>query len=287
MKENSNMNNILLKSFGMAFILTLAALGAHAQDDTRSNGIVESAKITTSPEFRTFIEHYVAAINAKNVRSLKESIHSKSVELMDKDSGVSNDCFGIRFKNPSWSAIGANYTVLITPVPADKPLPFAQFVTYPVRPTHLMHLEWHDPINTMKGFQIEEFLVMEGGNWRVVLTTRPSKNLHVQGTAPAGTNTGTIIGKAVDAEAKGVEDVVVSVYSANAAKAIAMADTKPDGSFSIPGVAAGQGYVVKAVKKKSFLGVRGEKPDVTVKGGKTTDLGDIQLKVPSPAKKSK
>jgi hypothetical protein len=42
---------------------------------------------------------------------------------------------------------------------------------------------------------------------------------------------------------------------------------------------------VKAVKKKSFLGVRGEKQDIVVQADKTTYIGNIQLKIQT--KKSK
>jgi hypothetical protein len=37
---------------------------------------------------------------------------------------------------------------------------------------------------------------------------------------------------------------------------------------------------VKAVKRKSFLGVRAEQKDVAVEAGEATDVGNLELKVP-------
>jgi hypothetical protein len=103
--------------------------------------------------------------------------------------------------------------------------------------------------------------------------------------ANAAVDTGAIAGKVVDAEGKGVEDVAVSVYRPDIAKPIATVDTKADGRFVIRDVPAGKGFLVKAVKKKSFLGVRGEKQDIVVQADKTTYIGNIQLKIQT--KKSK
>jgi hypothetical protein len=93
---------------------------------------------------------------------------------------------------------------------------------------------------------------------------------------------GAISGTVVDAQSKGVENVVVSVYRAgDDKKPLATATTTPEGKFKIDSVPAGNKLVVKAKKRNSLLGVCGEKQDVSVHGGKTTDVGNIELKVPT------
>ena len=89
---------------------------------------------------------------------------------------------------------------------------------------------------------------------------------------------------AIDAEHKGVEDVTISIYRAGEAKPLAEVTTDANGKFTLANVPAGSDFVLKAVKKKSLLGVHGEKQHVSVQAGKTTDVGNIQLKIPSKSK---
>jgi hypothetical protein len=103
--------------------------------------------------------------------------------------------------------------------------------------------------------------------------------------ANAAADTGAIAGKTVDAEGKGVEGVAVSIYRPDTTKPLFSATTRADGRFAIDNVPAEKGFLVRAVVKKSILGVRGEKRDVAVQAGQTTDVGNIQLKIPT--KKSK
>ena len=97
-------------------------------------------------------------------------------------------------------------------------------------------------------------------------------------TDPAG----SVVGTVVDADKKGVEQVDVSIYTAADMKtAIATTETAADGTFTLKDVPAGKAYVVKAVKRKSRLGLRAEQKDVTVDTGKSTDVGGLELKVPA------
>jgi hypothetical protein len=96
---------------------------------------------------------------------------------------------------------------------------------------------------------------------------------------------GTIMGVAVDVEGKGVEEVAVSVaLSKDEARPIGTATTDAQGRFSIDKVPSGENLVVKAVKKNSLLGVCGEKRQVSIEPGKTTDIGNIELKIPAKPK---
>ncbi len=104
--------------------------------------------------------------------------------------------------------------------------------------------------------------------------------------AMAADATGTISGIVVDAEKKGVEAIDISIYHVDQPKNIvATAVTSNDGKFTLKDVPAGKDYVVKAVKRKSILGIRAEKTQVVVKAGKTTDIGNLELKIPTKKKK--
>jgi hypothetical protein len=92
---------------------------------------------------------------------------------------------------------------------------------------------------------------------------------------------GTVTGTVVDAEKKGVEAVDVSIYHANDLKtAVATTVTADDGTFTLKKVPAWTDYVVKAIKKKSVIGVRAEEERVAVEAGRTVNLGKLELKVP-------
>jgi carboxypeptidase family protein len=95
---------------------------------------------------------------------------------------------------------------------------------------------------------------------------------------PAGSVAGTV----VDADKKGVEQVEVSIYAAADTKtAIATTETAADGTFTLKDVPPGKDYVVKAVKRKSRLGLRAEQKDVAVEPGKSSDVGTLELKIPA------
>ena len=92
---------------------------------------------------------------------------------------------------------------------------------------------------------------------------------------------GSIVGVAVNADGKGVEDVAVSVYrEEDAAEAVATATTEANGKFTFEKVPAGDDFVVRAALKKSLFGICGQKEHVVVQAGRTRNVGKIELKVP-------
>jgi hypothetical protein len=100
--------------------------------------------------------------------------------------------------------------------------------------------------------------------------------------AAAAESTGSVVGVVVDADKKGVAAVDVTIYAAaDTKKALATTETAKDGTFTLKDIPQGKGYVVKAVKRKSVLGVRADQKDVDVDAGKATDVGNLELKVPT------
>lgn len=96
---------------------------------------------------------------------------------------------------------------------------------------------------------------------------------------------GVVTGIAVDADGEGVEEVIVTVYRENGeAEAIGTSTTEANGRFTMENVPAGNELVLKAVKKKSLFGVRGIKEHVLVQADKTTDVGKVELKIPTHPK---
>lgn len=103
--------------------------------------------------------------------------------------------------------------------------------------------------------------------------------------ALAAEQVGAIKGMAVDAQKKGVEEVDVSIYRNGSPQTpLGTTVTAKDGTFLLKSVPVGKDYVVRAVKRKSFLGVRGEKRGIEINAGKTEDIGEVQLKVPTKRK---
>ena len=77
----------------------------------------------------------------------------------------------------------------------------------------------------------------------------------------------------------------MNVYRDESSSApIGSVTTEANGTFTIEKLPAGDKFVVKAAKNKSILGVCGQKADVVVQAGKKTDVGNVELKVPTKAK---
>jgi hypothetical protein len=92
--------------------------------------------------------------------------------------------------------------------------------------------------------------------------------------------TGSVSGKVVDAAGRGNESVKVTVQDGD--KVLGTGYTDSDGKFSISDVPAGRGYTILAVRALRGLTMSGQKPDVAVKAGKTSDVGNIEINVGSP-----
>jgi hypothetical protein len=95
------------------------------------------------------------------------------------------------------------------------------------------------------------------------------------GTAPSG----SMHGKAVDADGIGVEGVDISVYGTDTDHPIATAVTGADGSFSISNVTPGDSLSVKAFHKGHPFDQNAEKTGVAVAADHPTDVGSLELKI--------
>lgn len=99
-------------------------------------------------------------------------------------------------------------------------------------------------------------------------------------TAVSEESTGEVAGIIVDADGKGVENTVVTIAPSRSAAAMTTTTSSPDGRFLLRQVPTGKNLYLKAAKPKSRLGVRAERDDIAVEAGKTTQVGNLQLKIP-------
>ena len=136
--------------------LLLAACDRPEQSAARTS--VESANAPTSED--AFAKAFVSAVNARDASKLKALMHSKCrAAITDANRGF----FDEMLQGDLDLEIPADYSLTVTPIAPDDPLPFAQMVTYPARPTHTVQIGYEKSDN--KGVTIIRWVVVEESGW--------------------------------------------------------------------------------------------------------------------------
>ena len=100
---------------------------------------VDRARPQDDDQARAFVASVVEALNGKSAERRRALLHPKSLPCAI----IGPDSFYTwmvtrQFKDP----VPADYKWKITPVPPDQPLMFADKFDYPVRPTHILQLDF-------------------------------------------------------------------------------------------------------------------------------------------------
>ncbi|MDP3768222.1 MAG: hypothetical protein Q8S13_09415, partial [Dehalococcoidia bacterium] len=108
-----------------------------------------------------FVKDLVTAINSKSPDRRKALLHPTSLSCTSGEAGAFHDQIVTR---QARRPVPADYKWKITPIPADQPLMFADQFDYPIRPTHLLQLDFQtEPRrSTTMIFQ----LVHDANQWR-------------------------------------------------------------------------------------------------------------------------
>lgn len=110
--------------FVCALLLVATSGYVRAQEEAQASG---------------FVSDLVAAINSKNPERRKTLLHPKSLACVSAESGSAYRWMETR---QAAYAIPAGYKWKITPLSPDRPAPFADRFDYPIRPTHLLEIDF-------------------------------------------------------------------------------------------------------------------------------------------------
>ena len=119
---------------------------------------LESANAPTSED--AFVKAFVSAINAKDASKLKSLMHSKCRAAV---TDANREFFDEMLKGDLDLEIPADYSITVTPIAPDDPLPFTQMVTYPARPTHTVQIDYEE--SDTKGVTLIRWVVVEESGW--------------------------------------------------------------------------------------------------------------------------
>ena len=128
-----------------------------------------------------FVRNFVAAVNSKSVETRAALVQPKSRACA---TGAPGSFFYETATRQGRVRIAPRYTWKLTRVKPRDPLMFSDRFDYPVRPTHLLHLDFETGPNRSKTIVVQ--LVNSGGAWHEVVPCPRPETIAAAGAA-AGT----------------------------------------------------------------------------------------------------
>lgn len=86
-----------------------------------------------------FVTKLVRAINSKSLEHRKALLHPKALACASGDAGA---FYAETVARQARRGVPAGFTWKVTPIPADQALMFADQFDYPIRPTHLLQVDF-------------------------------------------------------------------------------------------------------------------------------------------------
>lgn len=126
--------------------------------------VARDARAETSDQGSAFVKEVVEAINSKRPERRKALLHPASLPCTRGEAGVFYD---EAIARQARRTVPTDYTWKITPLRPEQPLMFADKLDYPVRPTHLLQLDFTTGPNSSATMVLQ--LVSDGGQWREVV----------------------------------------------------------------------------------------------------------------------
>jgi hypothetical protein len=123
----------------------------------------DNAPAQAADQADAFVQTLVGAINSKSVDRRKALLHPKTLPCASGESGSFYDEI---FARQARRTVPADYKWTITPVPPDQPPMFADKFEYPVRPTHLLQLDFETGPSSSTTMVVQ--IVYDANQWRQV-----------------------------------------------------------------------------------------------------------------------
>lgn len=110
-----------------------------------------------------FVQKLVEAINSKSIERRQGLLHPRSLPCA---TGKTPSFYSEMATRQARQTVPANYSWKITSVPPDRDPLFADKLDYPIRPTHLLQLEF--PTGPTSSTALVLQIVYDAGEWREV-----------------------------------------------------------------------------------------------------------------------
>jgi hypothetical protein len=127
-------------------------------------GAAAAAPAPGTPADRTFVGSFVEAINTRSPTLRAALVHSKSRACASGEAGA---WWADAAARQARDTLPPTFTWTITPLPAGRPPMFADKFDYPVRPTHLLQLDFETAPG--QGMTIVLQLAKDGARWAEVV----------------------------------------------------------------------------------------------------------------------
>ncbi len=115
-------------------------------------------------EAGAFVKRLVEAINSKSLDRRKALVHPKSLVCATAEPG---SFYHWMVTRQARSTLPADYKWKTTPVPPDQPLMFADKFDYPIRPTHVLQLDFET--GPGRGMTMIFQIVYDAKQWHEVI----------------------------------------------------------------------------------------------------------------------
>lgn len=115
-------------------------------------------------EQKFFVEEYMNAVNSDNLDKLKSLIHQKSLSCITEEN---KEFFDDQFSDQLKKNIPLDHNVYVKEVNPDDKLPFADYFSYPVHPTHLIQINYE--LGKNKEMNLMIFVVNQNERYLKVL----------------------------------------------------------------------------------------------------------------------
>lgn len=124
---------------------------------------VASEGLAQEPDPGAFVKGLVEAINSKSPDRRKALLHPKALPCA---SGEAGSFYEETVARQARRPVPADYKWKITPIPPNQPLMFADQFDYPIRPTHLLQLDFETGPSSSTTMIVQ--LVHDANHWREV-----------------------------------------------------------------------------------------------------------------------
>lgn len=178
--KNKILLRILTVFIFLAFLIILLSPGfkrpIRHKSETINNqleSIVDEFQLADSKpnldsEQRLFVENFIDAINTKNINKLKSLTHPECLAYITEENKEFYD-FSRWFKRN----IPNNYKVFIKEYKPEDILPFTEQFTYPVRPTHMIQIDYNIKENSGAAIMLQVAKQGNGKYLQIIPNPKP------------------------------------------------------------------------------------------------------------------